>query len=119
MEKPLAFIVEDDPQLSRIFSIALKRDFEVETCNDGDIAVKRLDQIIPVVILLDLNLPGQNGADILKHIRSDTRLANTRILLTTANARQAELLQGDVDLVLLKPISPIQLRELSARFKPR
>lgn len=119
MEKPLAFIVEDDPKLNRIFSVSLDRDFEVQNCDDGNEALRRLAEIVPAIVILDLNLPGQSGATILKFIRSDARLAKTRVILSTADERQAEILERDADLVLLKPVSPMQLRELAARFRPR
>jgi DNA-binding response OmpR family regulator len=116
MSKPLAFIVEDDPKINRIFSTALEQSFEIQSCDDGNVAIVRLAQLTPQIVILDLNLPGQPGADILKYIRSDARFANTRVILATADVRQAEMLDRDADLVLLKPISPMQLRELAARF---
>ena len=119
MEKPLALIVEDDPKLNRIFSVSLERDFEVQSCDDGDEALRRLEDITPMIVILDLNLPGQPGSAILKFIRSTKRLANIRVILSTADERQAEALERDADLVLLKPISPMQLRDLAARFKPK
>jgi len=115
MPKPLAFIIEDDPQLNEILSITLMADFELETCVDGDTAMERLKNVVPRIIILDLNLPGTSGRDILTCIRSDERLAKTRVILTTADNRQAETLHNDADIVLLKPVSPKQLRELALR----
>jgi DNA-binding response OmpR family regulator len=119
MEKPLAFIVEDDPKLNRIFCLSLERDFQVQSCDDGNEAIRRLGEITPLLAILDLNLPGKSGAEILKFIRSTERLAKVRVILATADERQAETLERDADLVLLKPVSPMQLRDLAARFKPQ
>ncbi len=116
MSKPLALIIEDDPTLGEIFALALKPDFETETIVDGNLALMRLDQVVPVLIVLDLHLPGASGFDIFMRIRSDSRLANTHIILSTADDRQAETLRDEADVVLLKPVSPIQLREIAARF---
>ncbi len=118
MEKPLAFIVEDDPKLNKIFCVALERDYEIQSCDNGNEAIRRLAEVTPLIVILDLNLPGKSGAEILKFIRAQTHLIKTRVLLATADERQAETLQQDADLVLLKPVSPMQLRELAARFKP-
>ena len=117
MTKPLALIIEDDPQLNTIMSITLQGDFEIESCADGNAGMERLKQTIPTVVVLDLNLPGASGKEILQSIRADERLAKTRIILTTADERQAETLQDEADIVLLKPVSPAQLRELALRLK--
>jgi CheY-like chemotaxis protein len=116
MEKPLVLIVEDDPIQSQIFKIALRNDFVVETFLDGASASARLSEVTPALVLLDLNLPGTSGRKLLTQIREDKRIANIRVILTTADEQQADILHNDADLVLLKPISPKQLRELSKRL---
>jgi CheY-like chemotaxis protein len=118
MTKPLALVIEDDPQLNKIYSISLRNDFEVESCVDGGEALTRLAEIVPDVVVLDINLPGASGVEILAHIRADTRLAKTKVIISSANERIAEELDDKADLVLLKPVSPRQLSELAARFKP-
>jgi len=119
MIKPLAFIVEDDPQLNKIFSVALRTDFDIESYLDGGEALARLAEIIPDVVVLDINLPGASGVEILSHIRADKRLAKTKVIISSANERIAEELEEKADLVLLKPVSPRQLSELASRFRPR
>ncbi len=116
MTKPLAMIIEDDPALAVIFALSLKDRFETETITNGDVALARLSQVVPVLIVLDLHLPGASGFDIFLQIRSDRRLANTHVILSTADDRQAETLRDEADVVLLKPVSPIQLREIAGRF---
>jgi DNA-binding response OmpR family regulator len=116
MTKPLVFVVEDDPKLREIMSIALEADFELETCADGNTALERLRTIAPEIVILDLNLPGVSGKDLLTYVRAQDRLAKTRVILTTADDRQAETLNNDADIVLLKPVSPMQLRELTLRL---
>jgi DNA-binding response OmpR family regulator len=116
MTKPFVLIVEDDPKLNEIISITLQDDFEFEACLDGDTALERLKNIVPQIVVLDLNLPGTSGAEILSYIRTNERLASTRIILATADERQAETLTDDADIVLLKPVSPAQLRELALRI---
>ena len=117
MTKPLALIIEDDPQLNTIMSITLQADFEIESCTDGNAGLDRLRQTIPNVVVLDLNLPGASGKEILQNIRTDKRLSKTRVILTTADERQAETLTEEADIVLLKPVSPAQLRGLALRLK--
>lgn len=116
MTKPYVLIVEDDPKLNEIISITLQADFETEACMDGNTTLDRLKYITPNIVVLDLNLPGTSGADILAHIRANDRFKNTRVILATADERQAETLTDEVDIVLLKPVSPGQLRELALRI---
>jgi len=116
MTKPFVFVVEDDPKLNEIMSITLQADFELEACADGNIAMERLQIIVPQIVVLDLNLPGVSGKEILAYIHSDERLGKTRVILTTADNRQAETLSNEADIVLLKPVSPMQLRELALRI---
>ena len=117
MTKPLVFIIEDDPQLSQIFTLTLSESFVTETITDGARALVRLSEIIPDLVVLDINLPGASGAQILQSIRANPRFNSTRVILATADPRQAYDLQDKVDIVLLKPISIVQLRDLSERLK--
>ena len=117
MSKPIAFVVEDDPHLSQIFSIALSEFFVVETITDGAKALAWLTEVVPHLVVLDLNLPGASGSQILRSIRADSRFDSTRVILATADPRQAYDLQDKADIVLLKPISIVQLRDLSERLK--
>ena len=116
MTKPSVLIVEDDPRLNEIIVITLQEDFEIESCKDGTTALKQLKKFVPQIVVLDLNLPGTAGADILAYIRSEERLAGTRVIIATADERQAEILTDEADIVLLKPVSPSQLRELALRI---
>ena len=114
--KPLAFIIEDDSAQNRIFSIALQKDFELLCIFDGLEAVKQLKQSTPKLIVLDMNLPGLHGSKILELVRADPKFSQTQVIMATADALQAFNLEQDADLILLKPISPKQLRELAKRI---
>ena len=114
--KPLAFIIEDDSAQNRIFSIALQKDFELLCIFDGLEAVRQLKQAIPKLIVLDMNLPGLHGSKILEFVRADPKFSQTQVIMATADALQAFNLEQDADLILLKPISPGQLRELAKRM---
>ena len=119
MKEPLALIIEDDNDLANIFAIALEAaEFEIEIVPDGNAALERLSTSQPAVVLLDLHLPYVSGKTILRHIRSDERLAQTRIMLATADSMLADTLRLEADLVLLKPIGYSQLRDLAMRLRP-
>jgi len=118
-KKPLALIIEDDRKLSDIFAQALRMaDFETEVIQDGKTALERLAVTVPALVILDLHLPHVSGSEILRRIRADERLAETRVMLATANPQMAEPLREESELVLLKPISFSQLRDLATRLRP-
>ena len=115
--KPTALIVEDDQDLVNIFARALELSgYETQTAEDGDSALLRLAEMTPQVVLLDLHLPGMFGRDILRAIRNDGRLSQTKVIVATADYHSAEELRDEADLVLLKPIGFKQLRDLSGRL---
>jgi CheY-like chemotaxis protein len=125
MEKsmsPLALIVEDDEDLASIFAEALRGvGYSVELVADGRVAQERLKSgPAPFLILLDMHLPHISGADMLTNmIKKDERFAETVVIITTADARMGEAYTDQVDFVLIKPISFVQLRDLTDRLKPR
>ena len=118
MSKNLALVIEDDEDLSEIFTKALESaDFEVETILDGKVAQDRLKETVPNVIVLDMHLPHVDGPTLLKQIEADARLSKARIIIATADAVQAEFYRDLATIVMVKPISFSQLRDISARLK--
>ncbi len=118
MENELALIIEDDAYLSEIYSAALsKAMFKVEVAREGQAARDKLAATVPGVVVLDLHLPRVSGKDLLKEIRADPRLAKTKVIVVTGDSQAATTVQTEADLVLIKPVSYIQLRDLATRFK--
>jgi len=65
-----------------------------------------------------MHLPHVSGKQILGQIQADERFAQTRVIIATADALIAEDLRDDTDLVLLKPVSVTQLRDMASRLRP-
>ena len=118
----LALIIEDDEDLASIFAEALRGvGFDVEMVADGKTAQERLKNgAPPFLILLDMHLPHISGADLLTNvIKEDERFEETVVIITTADARMGEAYTDQVDFVMIKPISFVQLRDLTSRLKPK
>ena len=117
----LALIIEDDEDLADIFAEALRGvGFEVEQVADGKTAQERLNSgTLPFLILLDMHLPHISGGELLTNMKQDERFANTIMILTTADARMGEAYSDQADFVMIKPISFVQLRDLTSRLKPK
>ena len=118
--KPVALVIEDNQDLNVIFSSALENaGYTIQSVYDGAAAKQFLSENVPAMIILDLHMPKLGGDAVLRHIRNDPRLKEVRIIVATADARYAETLHSDVDLVLLKPISFSQLSDFAKRFAPK
>ena len=117
----LALIIEDDEDLAEICAEALRGvGFNVELVADGRKAQERLKGgVIPFIILLDMHLPHVSGGDLLTIMKQDERFSDTLIIITTADARMGEMYREQADFVLVKPISFVQLRDLTARLRPK
>ena len=117
MALKLAIVVEDDPGVGGVYVEALKQSgFETELFSNGRAALARQAVAVPDLVLLDLNLPVVSGETILQAIRADSRLAGTRIIITTGESHRAQELESRADLVLVKPVSAIQLSDLAVRI---
>ena len=103
-------IVEDEPSIAEVVSLYLKRaGYQVTCLNDGKDALKKLEQQMPDLLVLDLMLPGIDGLAITRwvHDRSDLPI----IMLTARRAggdRIAGLEMGADDYIV-KPFSPQEL----------
>jgi CheY-like chemotaxis protein len=117
MSSRSALIIEDNRELAIIFSQALQAaGFATGIMLDGDQALARLAITTPDVVVLDLHMPRVSGVEILRRIRADARLAGTRVIVATADMRATDMLQDQADLVLIKPVSFTQLRDLAGRL---
>ena len=115
--QPLALIIEDNEDQNLVFTTALKKaGYDTESIIDGGTAMKRLMTVTPEVVILDLHIPGADGAQILREIRKDPGRRRAIVIIVSADAAFAANLQPQADLVLLKPVSFSQLSLLAGRF---
>lgn len=119
MIKPFAMIIEDDRDTVALFRHVLDfAGFKTEIVLQGEKALERLEVTTPDIILLDLNLPGVPGTEILNKIHSDDRLKDIPVIVVTGHSHMAIGLQSETDLILLKPVSVDQLSNLILRLHP-
>lgn len=110
-----ALVVDDEPPLVRVVSGYLAREgFDVVTAADGEAAVTKAREHEPDVVVLDLMLPGIDGIEVCRRLRS---FSNAYVIMLTAKAEEVDKLVGlsvGADDYLTKPFSP---RELVARVR--
>lgn len=113
----VALVIEDDVEIARFFALVLEEvGFQVESLHTGRAAVARLSEIVPRLVILDMNMPLVSGVEILNRIRGESRLEGIPVIVVTANPQMADRVYDLADLVLNKPISYDQLRDLARRF---
>ena len=106
-------IADDEPSMRLLVRATIESDqYQVIEAADGDEAWAMVKQYKPSVVLLDVQMPGRTGLEVLGMIRSDPTLVATRVIMLTAKALKADLELGitaGADLYLTKPFSPLDL----------
>ena len=101
-------IVEDNARLRLELSDYLRDEgFDVTAVSDGDEMNSALESQMPSIVILDLNLPGEDGISISKRLRS--ALPHVGVVMLTARVRSIDRNEGyaaGADVYLTKPTSP-------------
>jgi two-component system, OmpR family, alkaline phosphatase synthesis response regulator PhoP len=112
------FVVEDDRDIQDLVVHYLeKAGWHAETFTSGADALAAARHSAPNVIILDLMLPGMDGLEVCRALRSDTGTAAIPIIMVTARAEETDRIVGleiGADDYLAKPFSP---NELVARVR--
>ena len=110
-------VVDDDQALSEMLGIVLRAEgYEALFCDDGSKAQGIFNETKPDLVLLDLMLPGIDGIEVCKRIRSESGVP---IVMLTARGDTLDVVKGlesGADDYIVKPFKP---KELVARIKAR
>ncbi len=108
-------VVEDDPSISQLVASYLEREgFHVDVAGDGESALELTRSWRPDVVVLDLMLPGIDGIEVCRQIRT---FSDAYVVMLTARIEEIDRLIGlsvGADDYIGKPFSP---RELVARIR--
>jgi CheY-like chemotaxis protein len=115
---PFALIVEDDRDIVALFQQVLDiAGYRTEIVLDGIEAMERISTSLPDIVLLDLQLPGMSGVEILKRMRENESMMNIPVVVITAYAHLPQNLTVEPDLLLKKPVNINQLGRLVQKLK--
>jgi DNA-binding response OmpR family regulator len=116
--RPSIFVVEDDPDISRLVRHHLEAaGFNVKLFLTGHAVVAESERQRPTLFILDIMVPGRDGLELCRQIRQTQSLAAIPIIFLTAKSSEADRILGlemGGDDYIPKPFSP---RELVARVK--
>lgn len=91
MSQARVLIVEDEPNIAESLDFILgQAGFAVETAVDGAEALQKLRRQVYSALILDLMLPGINGFDVLRSVRSDGELKDMPVIVLTAKGQAAD-----------------------------
>ncbi len=75
-------LTEDDPFIVDIYTIQLRQEgYKVDIAKDGQIALEKIKNNCPDLLVLDINLPKINGCQLLKIIRDDPKTKNLKVIV--------------------------------------
>lgn len=111
-------VVDDEKDLQELLAYNLKREgYTVSLAGDGAAALGIIDKEPPDLVLLDIMLPGVQGLDVLRRLRSNPETQSVPVILLTAKSEELDKILGlelGADDYVTKPFSP---REVIARVK--
>lgn len=109
----LIYIVEDDESIREIETIALKNsNYIVSAFENAKEFYKKLDELVPDLILLDVMLPDESGYDIVRKLRKRPATQGIPIIMVTAKTTEMDMikgLDGGADDYIKKPFSIMEL----------
>ena len=114
-DKPTALVVDDSHDMIEFLRDGLGHDFHVMTAPDGATALRLLESIRPAIVLTDLMMPGIDGLELCRKLKSNQDLASTPVIILTAKHDIGAKVEGlttgaddyitkpfNIDLLLLK-----------------
>ena len=111
-------VIDDEADLVELVLYNLKKEgISVDSASDGETALKKIRKGTYDLLILDLMLPGIQGTELCRILRSDPKTSGVPIIMLTAKAEEVDKIVGlelGADDYVTKPFSP---RELVARVK--
>jgi len=110
---PLVMVVDDSVTMRKVTGRVLERhNFEVMTAKDGMDALERMDERVPDLMLLDIEMPRMDGYELATHMKADPRLRDVSIMMITSRTgekHRQRAFEIGVDRYLGKPYQEPEL----------
>lgn len=88
-------LVEDDPFLVDIYKTKFEKEgFEVDVAQEGKGGMRKIEEVKPDVLLLDLVLPNFDGFELLREIKSAPRLKDLKVIILSNLGQKGEVEKG-------------------------
>ena len=118
MSKEHILIIEDETDIQELIQFNLKKEgYQVTSTLTGEEGISKLKVSHPDLVLLDLMLPGIDGFEVCRRLKSDTETKKIPIIILTAKGEESDIVSGlelGADDYITKPFKP---RVLIARIR--
>ncbi|MBI5179104.1 MAG: response regulator [Nitrospinae bacterium] len=114
-------IVDDDPNIGLLVEMTLRKkgDFQITNCSSGEMALETISHDRPDIVLLDIMMPGMDGYEVCKAIKSSPDTKFISVIILSARREMGDKIKGmdlGADDYIVKPFDP---DELLSRVKAR
>jgi DNA-binding response OmpR family regulator len=113
MADPTVLVVDDDPVIQKLLQVNFEMEgYHVITAGDGEEGLKRAQQEMPDVVLLDVMMPKMNGLEVAAALKADDGTAGIPVILLSAKAQSSDIQAGveaGADDYVTKPFDPLEL----------
>jgi two-component system, OmpR family, KDP operon response regulator KdpE len=115
MKSPTILVVDDEPQIRRVLRTTLAADgYAIIEAHDGADALAKLGSERPDLVLLDMNMPGMDGLEVCREIRSASDVPILMLTVRNAERDKVRALDAGADDYVVKPFG---IQELLARIR--
>ena len=109
-------VVDDDPTMVKLINVNLKlNNYSVMEATSGEQALDVLAAETIDLVVLDIMMPGVDGWEVLKRIRSSRETGEMPVILVTAKTQDSDVIRGwelGADEYVIKPFNPLLLVEV-------
>lgn len=81
---PIALVVDDNPDMTEMLRFELEKDFDVVIASDGKEALEKINERPPSIILTDLMMPGMDGIELCRQLKSNSKTVSIPLIIITA-----------------------------------
>ena len=111
-------VVDDSKtELHHLSELLSKRGYSVRTAENGEEAMRRLEEDKPQLILMDVVMPGQNGFQLTRAITRDPRFADVPVIMCTSKSQETDKVWGMRQGARGYIVKPVNADELIAKIK--
>ena len=115
--KNILVVDDSKTELHHLSDLLGRRGYLVRTAENGEEAMRRLEEDKPQLILMDVVMPGQNGFQLTRAITRDPRFADVPVIMCTSKNQETDkvwgMRQGARDYI----VKPVNADELIAKIK--
>jgi two-component system, cell cycle response regulator DivK len=116
-------IADDDPAIGALLTATLRRTgAECRLARSGPEVLTLVHELVPDALILDVNMPGMDGFEVLTNLKADNLTARIPVVLLTARQQESDVLKGfscGASDYITKPFNPMEVTARIARYLPR